>query len=345
MKTVILKALSWCRWYLIVPIFYLIGCLRRRKQIVSVWPVGELNLGSRIVLFVHFDKYGKVRQQVLDYISDLRENGRSIVFVSNSRRLTDEATAALREICAAIIIRRNVGYDFGAWRDALEHLNLPRLETEEIILANDSVFGPLVPLGDTLRRLDFRKADVWGLTDSWQMGYHLQSFFLAFGPAALRSEAFADFWRRFRPVPYKKYVVRAYEVGVTKAVEKGGLRCAALWSYDSLIKRINQEELDKLILAEESEFVRVDPVFNTKKRQFLRMRDAIASRVALNPTSDLWRQLLLSGFPFIKRELLRENPTDVEDIGEWLDVMRDILLIDPEPIVTDLKLMLKGITP
>ncbi len=42
--------------------------------------------------------------------------------------------SVLQEICAAVIVRRNIGYDFGAWRDALDFLGLPRAETEEIIL-------------------------------------------------------------------------------------------------------------------------------------------------------------------------------------------------------------------
>jgi hypothetical protein len=67
--------------------------------------------------------------------------------------------------------------------------------------------------------------------------------------------------------------------------------------------------------------------------------------VALNPTADLWRQLLQSGFPFIKRELLRDNPGRVEDVGDWVDVVRDELAADPEPILMDLRTMLKGGAP
>jgi hypothetical protein len=67
--------------------------------------------------------------------------------------------------------------------------------------------------------------------------------------------------------------------------------------------------------------------------------------MAMNPTSDLWRQLLLSGFPFIKRELLRENPAKVEDVGDWAEVVRESLATDPEPIRLDLRTMLKGGAP
>ena len=334
-----------CKWYVLVPLARFIGRLRSPRQILRVWPEGEVSLGPKIALFMHFDGRGVVRAQLLDYMRELRDAGRTVVFVSNAARLLPASLEAVREICAVVILRRNIGYDFGAWRDAVDYLGLPRADTEEVILANDSVFGPLVPLGDVLRRLNYAKADIWGLTESWQVRYHLQSFFLAFGPAALRAPAWGKFWRSVRPVPMKFYIVNAYEVGVTQAMVKGGLRCAALWPYETLIKLVNRGELEKLILAEESELGKADPIQITRKLQVLRIRDGVARRVALNPTSDLWRQLLLSGFPFIKRELLRDNPTKVEDVGDWVEVVRDSLAADPEPILQDLRTMLKGGAP
>ena len=50
-------------------------------------------------------------------------------------------------------------------------------------------------------------------------------------------------------------------------------------------------------MAEESELGKADPIQITRKLQVLRIRDGVARRVALNPTSDLWRQLLISGVP------------------------------------------------
>ncbi|OYV38877.1 MAG: lipopolysaccharide biosynthesis protein [Rhodospirillales bacterium 20-64-7] len=328
-----------------MPLARAIGQLRSPRQILSSWPQGDALLGPKVVLFMHFDRNGAVRQQLFDYMRELAANGRSIVFVSNARRLQPEAAAALRQTCAAVLVRRNIGYDFGAWRDALDHLGLPRSDTEEIILANDSVFGPLLPLGDMLRRLNYDMADVWGLTESWQLRYHLQSFFLAFGPTALRSASFAQFWRSVRPVPLKFYIVYAFEVGVTQALVKGGLRCAALWSYENLIGLVNRDELERVLTAEANEIDKADPIQQTRMKQVLRIRDGIARRVALNPTADLWRQLLMSGFPFIKRELLRDNPTKVEDVGDWKEVVREALAADPDPILLDLRTMLKGSAP
>jgi hypothetical protein len=334
--------LKWCS---VVVLARGLGALRRRRQIVSVWPDEPPAFGPRLALFMHYDRRGALRPQVLDYMRELASNGLTVVLVSNAGQLQPASLAAAQNICAAIIIRRNIGYDFGAWADALEHYGLPHAGTQEIIIANDSVFGPLLPLGDTLRRLDYAKADVFGLTESWQRRYHLQSFFLAFGPHALASPAFKKFWRGVRPVPLKSYVVHAYEVGISQAMLRGGLRCAALWGYEDLIGQVNREALEALILAEETATGKADPVQITRKLQALRIRDNAARRMAMNPTSDLWRQLLLSGFPFIKRELLRENPAKVEDVGDWAEVVRESLATDPEPIRLDLRTMLKGGAP
>jgi hypothetical protein len=345
MKAKLRRLLHLGKWYIWIPLARIVGQMRSTRQIISVWPEGPIDLGAKVVLFMHFDRRGMVRPQLFAYMRALKENGRDIVFVTNSGPLKPSALAALQEICAAVIVRRNIGYDFGAWRDALDHLGLPRAETQEVILANDSVFGPISPLDEMLQQFDYDKADVWGLTESWQVRYHLQSFFLAFGPAALRAEAFGKFWSSVRPVPVKSYIVHAYEVGVTQAMIKGGLRCAAIWRYDELLRTASNEGLEKLILTEKSELGRNDPLHVTRKLHVLRVRDGAARRVALNPAADLWRQLLLAGFPFIKRELLRDNPTRVEDVGDWVGVVRDTLGADPEPILRDLRLMLKGGAP
>ena len=322
----------------------ILGRLRSPHQVIRQIPE-QIDLGPRVVLFMHFDGNGGVRPAVLAYVRDLIAAERSVVFVTNSGRLTDAAISALRAAGAQIMIRRNIGYDFGAWRDAIETLSLPRANTEELILCNDSVFGPVRPLDVTLLRLDYAQADVWGLTESWQRRYHLQSYFIAFGRTALHHPGFRKFWTQVLPAPAKSFIIHRYEVGLTQAMLKAGLRMAAVWPYETLTKMVLREQLQPYLEADGAHGARVDPMDLTRWLHILRLRNAIAQRKALNPTSDLWRQLLVTGYPFIKRELLRDNPTRVEDIGDWADVLRDELGVDPEPIRADLRQMLKGDAP
>ncbi|OYV86183.1 MAG: lipopolysaccharide biosynthesis protein [Acidiphilium sp. 21-68-69] len=299
-----------------------IGRLRSPHQVIARKPDRGFELGPRVVLFLHWDRGGRVREALFDYIAQLAASGRSVVFLTNAGELDPSA---------------------GGWRDAIETLDLPRAGTEEIIIANDSIFGPIRPIDSMLLRLDYDEADVWGLTESWQRRYHLQSYFVAFGPRALRSPAFRRFWSGVIPAPSKAYVIGKYEVGLTQAMIRGGLRVAALWPYEALTRQITRDQLAPYLDIEPGG--RADPHDLTRWLHVLRLRDAIARRRPLNPTSDLWRHLLLSGYPFIKRELLRDNPTRVEDIGDWADLLRDELGADPAPILADLRMMLRGDAP
>jgi hypothetical protein len=339
------EILGKAKWILIVPLALLIARFRRRRQIIAVWPEGPMNLSPKIVLFMHFDRTGRVRAQIQDYMRQLRDSGRSVVFITNAGFLTPPTMEALKTICAGIIIRKNQGYDFGAWCDGVEHLDLPRPGTEEIIFANDSVFGPLTPLAPMLERIDYARADIWGLTESWQYRYHLQSFFFAFGPTALKSPAFPKFWRGIKPVPSKLFIIRQYEIGITQQMIRAGLTCAALWPYQSLLEGVDYQRLEDLIMQSETDTGKVDPILRNRRLQIIRLRDCISRRVPLNPTADLWRQLLLTGFPFIKRELLRDNPAEVEDLSDWIALVRETMNADPNQILTDLRLMLKDSAP
>jgi len=337
---------STLKWWTVILAARLAANFRSTRQTISAWPATLPTLSPKVALFMHFDRNGQVCAPVLNYISGLAAHGYSVVFVTNSGKLSPQAQTRLREICAAIHIRRNRGYDFGAWREMIETFNLPTPQTRELIIANDSMYGPLRNLDHILSKLDYSQADIWGLTESWQQRYHLQSYFLTFGPAALASPAFRQFWSGVKPVPSKTFIVREYEVGFTRAMLRAGLRCAAIWKYEDLVGMVlGQDVLDKLIRAERSRLARADPIVVTRKLQITRIREAAAHRVAMNPTADLWRQLLLTGFPFIKRELLRKNPTAVEDLGDWVEVVRGHLGLDPEPILGELRAGMKNSAP
>ncbi len=319
--------------------------LRSPRQIVSAWPEGAPRLGPRVAALMHFESSGAVSVEVMAYARELALNGYCVVFVTNSGCLAQSALEALKQHCAAIFVRRNIGYDFGAWRDVIETLGLPRPGMTELLLLNDSMHGPLRPLRATLARLDYAAADIWGLTDSWQRCYHLQSYFLGFGETALRAPAFAAFWRNVLPVRWKSYVIHAYEIGFTQAMLKAGLRCRAVWPYEELIDQVTTPAvLDGIIRSERFRAARHDPLVRARNEQIHRIRSAGARQVAVNPTADLWRQLLHAGFPFLKRELLRKNPSKVADIADWVATLRAEGL-DPEPVLNALRGRLKNRAP
>jgi hypothetical protein len=321
---------------ILVPAAGLLGKVEPLKRPISS-TIGKIPMGSRVVVFCHFHPRGRLQEHVRRYISAFIEENLSIVFVTNSGRLDSEAINWLQPRCAYIIIRHNAGFDFAAWRDALVVADLPNNETELLIIANDSVYGPLSSLEPLLARMNFGVADVWALTDSWQWRFHLQSYLVAFGPRALRHAAFCSFWKRVRDLRSKEAVVQAYEIGLTQALLDAGLRCEALWPYI--------DTLAQLHAAQQPEVARTNALNEVQQQAEQRILAAAARRVPLNPTAELWRLLLIAGFPFLKRELLRSNPACVPDVAAWLELARSISPDDAEVILRDLRNSLRKSAP
>ncbi len=279
--------------------------LREPFHAVASWSAPGRPAAGEVALFVHYDPAGQVAPRVCHFLTALNEAGLSVFFVSNTGRAELAADPGLRTLCAGILVRRNIGYDFGAMREGLAHWQLPHPATRMLVLANDSVLGPFRPLDAVFRRIDFDEADFWGATDSLQRGYHVQSWFLVAGRKAMDHPGWARFWDGVRPVQSKEWVVGHYEVALTRALQRCGLRVRALWPYSALTAHLIQPE---------QSFASVRHV-----QQLARVRRLIGMGYLLNPTADLWRQLLAAGCPFIKRELVERNPAGIMDAADWAD--------------------------
>ena len=308
--------------------------VRSHRQARFVWPDAQVECGPRVLVFVHYDKDGLVRPHVLLYLQALRDVDVSIVFVSNSGKLDPQGIEALKPLCIGIIVRGNFGYDFGGWREGLEYLKGSLDNLEWLAIANDSVYGPLTPLGPLLARMDFTKADVWGFTDSDQRLWHLQSYFLAFSRRVLRSKAWHDFWRGIHPVKSKAWAISNGELRITLAMQNAGFDCAALFPYQDLVTHI--DPVRRIANRGASPFIRL----RLRHRHNLTL--AIEGGHALNPTAELWRQLLRQGYPFLKRELLGLNPTGVPDSLDWQTEVAATSGADVRVIEEDLRRSVRG---
>jgi lipopolysaccharide biosynthesis protein len=104
-----------------------------------------------------------------------REAGFACVFITNATPPTADWDAIAAD--SVLRIRRaNVGRDFGAWRDAAA-IALQRFGTpQELLLTNDSVLGPFLPLAPLVDAWRAGGDGFLGLTESLGGGAHLQSY-------------------------------------------------------------------------------------------------------------------------------------------------------------------------
>jgi|SRR5579859_558314 len=287
----------------------------RPDYILRKWE-GARDFGSskKIAILVHFSSNKFFADYFVYLLRALDDAGFSTIVVSNAKKIDDESAEAIRPWCGRLIHRKNVGYDFGAWRDAIT-ASPEVAAAEQLLIVNDSIFGPTHSLAEILERCRFDQADVWGMTDSFDGRYHLQSYFVLFGTKALRSEAFAKFWRTARYVGHKHAVIHKLEVGLSQAMLKAGFKLQALYPY----RRLARAVVDRALAAVADEGSQRHPLHQAYLDRLL---TGVNAGYPLNPTHYFWDYLITElRFPFIKRELLEKNPVAIPLLANWAAVV------------------------
>jgi glycosyltransferase involved in cell wall biosynthesis len=193
------------------------------------------------------------------------------------------------EKASALVIRQNAGFDFALW--AATFNAMPFLfGAKSVICTNDSVIGPWGNFDRFIQRIkDSSKAFV-ALTDSYQIKYHTQSYFFVLHRQALQHPSVQAFWSSVLSLNRKDDVILHYELGVLPLIKAANLSVEVIFPLDEIVTSIDN-------------------------------RNALTDQARINPTHHLWLQLIERGFPFIKAQLLFENPYHL-DISNWGKVLQ-----------------------
>ena len=197
---------------------------------------------SRLGIFVFHDSDGIVDNYITYMLNDLVANLENLVVVVNGK-ITQEGRVSLQQFASEIIVRKNEGYDCGAWKDALvEHIGLENLKQyDELVLLNDSFFGPFYSFEKIFEKMNASDIDFWGLTkqgadpDCEDTVAYLHRYFLVYRKNILQSNAFSDFFCNFKNPQTRGDAVKEFDVGLTKCLTEAGFK------FDSLI---NTDDLD-----------------------------------------------------------------------------------------------------
>ena len=108
---------------------------------------------ARALVFAHYDRDGLFDPYVIDALHAFRCCMDHVTVVSTSAQ---HLPAALVPLVDRFIARQNVGYDFCSWRAGLAALE-PTEQFDEIICANDSVYGPLFDLASVFSKISLMR--------------------------------------------------------------------------------------------------------------------------------------------------------------------------------------------
>lgn len=250
---------------------------------------------KRAVILAHYDQDGIVDPYVIRALHSYRAIADRLVLVSAS---ASSLPAELTAVVDDFLPRANVGYDFCSWRDGIARLGDPR-QFDEIVCANDSVYGPLSDLQPLMTDPRVADADVWGMVMSAQRGDHVQSWFFAMRRRAIESRAFGEFWGSVEPQPSKEQVIDRYEVGLTEAFAAAGCRVAAIYDGRRCGLPTLREKFQNVFLLRLRRYGR-------HSRRVRRMGPPF------NPSELFWERVSNAGVPYLKAAIFRVNPYRVD---------------------------------
>jgi lipopolysaccharide biosynthesis protein len=204
-----------------------------------------------------------------------------------------------------LVHRRNFGYDFGAYKDAIDALPNKGADLDLLLLLNDSVWFPTKSNSSLLSELATNEADVVAAQifgealaqrgSSIDQNIILGSYCLMFKNRALRSQAFQSFWRSYKMSSNKEITLRRGERGLSKALLRSGLQCAGVYSQHRF------EAALALLDADDLRTYMRDAVFLDPKLRQLR------AQLLLNLTTPNWHRAAMN--------LLIENSKTKNFIG------------------------------
>ena len=268
----------------------------------------------RAAIYLFFDPQGQVDEYVTYKLKRLRPHVERLVVVANEP-LTGEGLALLESVADEVLVRQNVGYDVGAYKDAITHVGLETLaEYDELVLLNYTFFGPIGSFDELFAKMEAKEIDFWGVTDHGEvrpnpvrnapdpsvLPRHIQSTWIAVRQRMLQSKVFAQYWREMPPITSYDDSVQYHEARFTQFFERRGFTSSVAFpesNYDSRNPSLDHADLlllDGCPIVKRRAFF-MDPVHME--------REAILGRRTLET-------LERSGYPMelIWRNLVRSTP-------------------------------------
>lgn len=241
-------------------------------------------VGQDVCLFSIYAPGGKASPATVTYVEGLAENGFTVIACVALDDPTADFDVASLSAAAGIVVHKNGGMDFAAWAGALRLLP-DCWSASRLVFTNDSVFMLPDLMKPFVERLRLETADFVGLTDSRCIIPHVQSYFFQFQGAALSNLKLHAFWASVQVFTDKKDVIHTYEMKLLQhATFDWGLTNNTMFSLDKILPHAT-----------------------------------VAEYAQLNVSHSYWDHLVSQGFPFVKVELLRDNPLKL-NILHWPSV-------------------------
>lgn len=159
---------------------------------------------KRIAFYLFYDNDGIVDDYVVHKLSALKDFVERIVFISNSP-LSVESEEKIKPVSSDVIIRKNIGFDVWAYKEALQWFGDELNNFDEALFLNYTFYAPIFPFSELFAWSERDDIDFWGITDHKEvipnpftgagvLPRHIQSHFIAVKHSLFKTEIFKKYW-------------------------------------------------------------------------------------------------------------------------------------------------------
>ncbi len=188
---------------------------------------------KRCAILVLYDKNGIFDDYIFYLIKELHTVSARIIAVINGT-VNDQCLDKLQRACEDVIVRENIGYDARAYAHVITKYLKPNSlkEYDELLLCNDTFFGPLKPFKEIFSKMEQKPCDFWGIsyTNEWFDNF-LHSYFMVFRSKIITNEELEVFFSQKSVSEIESYADSGiiFERGLFEHLTKSG------YTFDTLM--------------------------------------------------------------------------------------------------------------
>ena len=278
---------------------------------------------ARVAFVSSFTYPDKENFSVDRLVRALKNCGFSVVVIDTSKQMTDIPSKVDLHIH-----RRNIGWDFASWFTALDLLSWDFADCSQVILTNDSCLGPIGDLQMTFDSGAALDVDAFSITDSWQGGYHLQSYFLSFGSKVNKSGFLSRFFASYEFPIQKDKIIANGEISLSQKLMREGFAIGALFPYSDLREKYLDDfpvSFERIINSKTNSRIRelVPSYIPSEAQLLLRIYDDLNSGKLVNPSHTFWKLLVSANCQLLKRDLIANNPAEVPGLQTLFELLNE----------------------
>ena len=178
-------------------------------------------MSKRLFLFAGYDKEGIIDDALIYYVKSLSKYGDIILCMDCN--CTKSETDKIKQFTIHTITKKHGEYDFGSYKRAFQYATNNDLlkKYDYLYLVNDSVFGPMFNMDNTIKNIEKTPTDAAGIVISKHKTHKfMESWFIRLNKKVFLSLWFHEFITNVQSEQYKYIITVKYEHGLTNLIKK-----------------------------------------------------------------------------------------------------------------------------